>query len=151
MRNNVGAGQRSPLWVPSRRADVHRAGAGKHTGIRGLGPALHKGLQVRLLALKAATTHAPHPVSLKAKSDQPTLFSGVTVGVIIINESFASDLHHRNLAFFNSISNSALIPTSQNSGIWYQLAVVVVVVVFCLEFSSFKRWKQRHGKALCVL
>jgi hypothetical protein len=39
---------------------------------------------VRLLALKAATTHAPHRVSLKAKSDQPTLFSGVTVGVIII-------------------------------------------------------------------
>ncbi len=23
--------------------------------------------------------------------------------------------------------------------------------MFCLEFSSFKRWKQRHGKALCVL
>jgi hypothetical protein len=39
---------------------------------------------VRLLELKAATTHAPHRVSLKAESDQPTLFSGVTVGVIII-------------------------------------------------------------------
>ncbi len=87
MRNNVGAGQRSPFRVPSRRADVHRSGASKHSGIRGFGPALHKGFWVRLLALKAATTHAPHRVSLNAESDRPTLFSGVTVGVIIMRPS----------------------------------------------------------------